>query len=94
MAEVFFRASSSTHFVSSGKAGSGILPWSKPCSSCNVMDSYKHLLLTQQMSVWTRLMAETIDWPLVARGAAVILAVNVTLFTLGYAEFEPRDLKS
>jgi len=59
-----------------------------------VMQNYKHLLITHHMSVWRRLFAETIDWPLIWRGYAVILAVNVTLFTLGYAVFESRDLKS
>jgi ABC-2 type transport system permease protein len=58
------------------------------------MEGYKHLLLTQHMTIWTRFMEETIAWPLIVRGAAVILAVNVTLFTIGYAVFESRDLKS
>ncbi len=58
------------------------------------MDSYQHLLITKHMAVWGRILAETIDWPLVWRGYAVILAVNITLFTLGYAVFESRDLKS
>lgn len=58
------------------------------------MDSYQHLLLTKHMAVWGRLLAETIDWPLVLRGYTVIAVVNITLFTLGYAVFESRDLKS
>ncbi len=58
------------------------------------MEHYQHLLLTKHMSTWGRLLAETIDWPLIWRGYAVILAVNITLFTLGYAVFESRDLKS
>lgn len=58
------------------------------------MDSYQHLLITKHMATWGRLLAETIDWPLVWRGYAVVLAVNISLFTLGYAVFESRDLKS
>ncbi len=58
------------------------------------MESYRHLLLTRHMTAWTRFMAETIEWPLVARGFAILVAVNITLFTLGYAVFESRDLKS
>lgn len=58
------------------------------------MEHYQYLLLTKHMSTWGRLLAETIDWPLIWRGYAVIGAVNVTLFTLGYAVFESRDLKS
>lgn len=58
------------------------------------MQSYQHLLLTKHMASWGRVLAETIDWPLVWRGYAVVFAVNITLFTLGYAVFESRDLKS
>ena len=58
------------------------------------MESYQHLLITRHMAVWTRLLAETIDWPLVFRGYAVVFAANISLFTLGYAVFESRDLKS
>lgn len=58
------------------------------------MESYQHLLITRHMAVWTRLLAETIDWPLVVRGYAVVFAANITLFSLGYAVFESRDLKS
>lgn len=58
------------------------------------MESYQHLLITRHMAAWTRLLAETIDWPLVIRGFAVVFATNITLFTLGYAVFESRDLKS
>ena len=32
--------------------------------------------------------------PLVFRGYAIVFAANITLFTLGYAVFESRDLKS
>lgn len=58
------------------------------------MESYQHLLITRHMAAWTRLLAETIDWPLVFRGYTVVFAANITLFTLGYAVFESRDLKS
>ncbi|MGV3663530.1 MAG: ABC transporter permease [Prosthecobacter sp.] len=58
------------------------------------MDSYQHLLVTKHMAVWGRLLSENIDWPLVLRGYTVIAVVNITLFTLGYAVFESRDLKS
>ncbi len=58
------------------------------------MENYQHLLVTKHMAAWGRILAENIDWPLVCRGYAVILAVNITLFTLGYAVFESRDQKS
>ena len=58
------------------------------------MESYDYLLLTTHVSKWARVMAETIDWPIIVRSYAVLLAVNISLFTLGYAVFESRDLKS
>lgn len=58
------------------------------------MENYQHLLVTKHMACWGRILAENIDWPLIWRGYAVIFAVNITLFTLGYAVFESRDLKS
>jgi ABC-2 type transport system permease protein len=58
------------------------------------MDNYQHLLITKHMAAWGRVLAESIDWPLLWRGYAIVFAVNITLFTLGYAVFESRDLKS
>jgi ABC-2 type transport system permease protein len=58
------------------------------------MENHEHLLLTKHMAAWGRVLAETIDWPLVWRSYAVLFATNITLFTLGYAVFESRDLKS
>lgn len=58
------------------------------------MESYEHFLITKHIAVWARVLAETIDWPLIVRSYSVLAAVNITLFTLGYAVFESRDLKS
>lgn len=58
------------------------------------MESYSHLLITRHMGAWARTMAETPDWPLIVRAYAIVFAVNISLFTLGYAVFESRDLKS
>lgn len=58
------------------------------------MDHHQYLLMTKHMAVWAQLLNENISWPLVLRGYTVIVAVNVSLFTLGYAVFESRDLKS
>ena len=58
------------------------------------MESYQHLLITKHMGAWARTLAETPDWPLIIRGYAIIFAVNISLFTLGYGVFESRDLKS
>lgn len=58
------------------------------------MESYEHLLITKHIAVWARVLAETIDWAPIVRSSSVLAAVNITLFTLGYAVFESRDLKS
>lgn len=58
------------------------------------MESYDHLLLTRHMASWARLLAEDISWPLVLRSFTVLAAVNASLFALGAAVFESRDLKS
>lgn len=58
------------------------------------MDSRDYLLITKHLAAWSRVLAETIDWPIIIRSFSVLLAINVTLFTLGYAVFESRDLKS
>lgn len=58
------------------------------------MESYDHFLLTKHMASWARILAEDISWPNVIRSYAIIAAVNATLFILGAAAFESRDLKS
>ncbi|HRJ08155.1 MAG TPA: ABC transporter permease [Prosthecobacter sp.] len=58
------------------------------------MESYDHLLLTKHMAAWARVLAEDVAWPVVIRSFAVIAAVNASLFVLGAAVFESRDLKS
>jgi len=58
------------------------------------MEHYEHLLITKHMASWGYLLAETVDWPLALRGFTVLGAANITLFTLGYAVFQSRDLKS
>lgn len=58
------------------------------------MESYKHLLLTHHMAMWARTLAADIPWALVLRSYSVLGAVNLTLFVLGAAVFESRDLKS
>lgn len=58
------------------------------------MEHYQHLLLTKHMAVWALIIPETVNWPLMLRGFTILFTVNITLFTLGYAVFESRDLKS
>jgi ABC-2 type transport system permease protein len=58
------------------------------------MDSYQYLLVTRYMIVWIQAFADTIPWAFVARNYAVLFGINASLFVLGAAYFESRDLKS
>lgn len=58
------------------------------------MKSYKHLLITKHMNVWTRVFMDDIPWAVIGRGVTTIIAVDLTLFVLGVAVFASRDLKS
>jgi|688.fasta_scaffold167973_2 ABC-2 type transport system permease protein len=60
----------------------------------NLMKSYEFLLVSQYMEIWGRAYADPIPWALVTRGYSVLIAVNLSLFTLGAAWFQSRDLKS
>lgn len=58
------------------------------------MESYDHFLLTKHIVSWARLLVEDIPWPVIIRDYTVLMAVNASLFVLGAAVFESRDLKS
>jgi ABC-2 type transport system permease protein len=46
------------------------------------------------MSAWIHVFADVVPVAKMARDLSVILAVNLSLFVLGAAIFENRDLKS
>ncbi|SKA96960.1 ABC-2 type transport system permease protein [Prosthecobacter debontii] len=58
------------------------------------MESYDHFLLTKHIVSWARVLSETIPWPVIIRDFTVLGAVNLSLFILGAAVFQSRDLKS
>lgn len=58
------------------------------------MDNYDQFLLTKHISTWVLSLKATIPWPVILRSMTVILAVNASLFILGTAFFQSRDLKS
>ena len=58
------------------------------------MDSYQHLLVTRYMVAWIQAFADPIPWMFVARNFGVLFGINASLFVLGAAYFESRDLKS
>lgn len=58
------------------------------------MESYDQFLLTKHIMSWARLLVVDIPWPLILRAFTVLAAVNASLFIVGAAVFESRDLKS
>ncbi|MCW0219192.1 MAG: ABC transporter permease subunit, partial [Prosthecobacter sp.] len=58
------------------------------------MESYDQFLLTKHIMTWARLLVVDIPWPLILRAFTVLAAVNASLFIVGAAVFESRDLKS
>ncbi|HSI64842.1 MAG TPA: hypothetical protein VLE43_17070, partial [Candidatus Saccharimonadia bacterium] len=59
-----------------------------------IMDNYKEYLLTHYMSTWRMLLMENIPWVAIMRNYAVLCGASLTLFVVGTAVFESRDLKS
>jgi len=58
------------------------------------MEDYDHFLLSKHIISWARLLIESPPWPIIIRDYTVLMAVNLSLFVLGAAVFESRDLKS
>jgi ABC-2 type transport system permease protein len=63
-------------------------------NTSHLMDGYGHLLITRYMATWMNVFADPVPLPQIARDLAIVAGVNLTLFTLGAAVFEGRDLKS
>lgn len=60
----------------------------------NVMQDYEHFLISKHMGAWARILAENIPWPIVIRSYSILIALSLSLFVVGSAIFEARDLKS
>jgi ABC-2 type transport system permease protein len=60
----------------------------------NLLQSYEYLLITPYLESWMRVFLDPIPWALIVRNYSVIAAVNLSLFVLGAAWFQARDLKS
>jgi ABC-2 type transport system permease protein len=58
------------------------------------MDDHEHFLITKHISAWAQVYADTIQWPIIIRSMTAILAIDLSLFVLGAAVFQSRDLKS
>ena len=59
----------------------------------NLIDN-QEMLLTKHIGTWGLVFLDEIPWAVMARSFAVLAAVNLSLFVLGAAAFESRDLKS
>lgn len=60
----------------------------------HLMDNYKEYLITYYMSAWRTLFMETIPWVSICRSYSILVGISLTLFVLGVAVFQSRDLKS
>ena len=58
------------------------------------MESHDYLLITKHISVWGRVFMDDIPWPTIARSYAVVAGIDLSLFVIGAAMFQARDLKS
>jgi ABC-2 type transport system permease protein len=59
-----------------------------------LMRSYQHFLITGYIRNWVLIFADPIPWAQMIRSFAVIFGINASLFALGCAIFQGRDLKS
>lgn len=60
----------------------------------HLMDNYKHLLVTHYMTAWRIFFMETIPWAVILRSYSILAGISLTLFVLGAAVFQSRDVKS
>jgi ABC-2 type transport system permease protein len=58
------------------------------------MENYDHWLISTHIQSWARLLAQDIPWVIILRDYTALMALNGSLFILGVAVFESRDLKS
>ncbi|MEZ0274207.1 MAG: ABC transporter permease [Roseimicrobium sp.] len=59
-----------------------------------LLDDYRPWMLTHYMASWRMLFFENIPWVTILRNYAVLCGASLTLFVVGAAVFESRDLKS
>jgi len=57
-------------------------------------DSLKEMFLTYKMAVWIHIFDYRIPWETMVENYAWLMAINATLFLIGWQAFERRDFKS
>ena len=60
----------------------------------HLMDNYRHLLITHYMTAWRTFFMEDIPWVSILRSYSMLGGISLTLFVLGAAVFQSRDVKS
>jgi len=55
---------------------------------------YESYFITYRMSAWVFLMEQYISWPKIIESYALLLGLNVSLFTIGWLSFQTRDFKT
>lgn len=55
---------------------------------------YESYFITYRMSAWVFLMEQYISWPKIIESYALLLGLNVSLFTIGWLSFQTRDFKA
>jgi ABC-2 type transport system permease protein len=57
-------------------------------------EEYKSFFLTHHFRCWLLVFNQPLNWPQIVESVCVILAFNVTVFVVGAAAFQVRDIKS
>jgi ABC-2 type transport system permease protein len=58
------------------------------------VEGYDHYLLSHHIGNWALIFADDIPWARIMRSLTVLMAVDLSLFVVGAAVFQGRDLKS
>lgn len=55
---------------------------------------YTGYFITYRMSAWVYLMEQYLSWPKIVESYAVLMGLNISLFTIGWLAFQTRDFKT
>ncbi len=55
---------------------------------------YEEYFITFKMSTWVYALREEVDWASIAQPYTFLMALNLTLFTIGWLSFSSRDFKT
>ena len=55
---------------------------------------YESYFITYRMSAWVFLLEQYISWPKIIESYALLIGLNISLFTIGWLSFQTRDFKT